>query len=91
MNVTLPRQLEERLTPREAGLHLAIGLFVDEEATLGQAAEVAGMTQADFLRELGRRRIPIGHYGHPTSNPESLQHGVCIFRHTDSGCAYHLL
>jgi len=62
MNVTLPRQLEERLTPREASLHFAIGLFVDEEATLGQAAEVAGMTQAQFLQELGRRRIPI-HYG----------------------------
>ena len=62
MNLTLPGQLEARLTPQNAVLHLAIGLFVDEEATLGQAAEIAGMTQADFLRELGRRRIPI-HYG----------------------------
>ena len=47
-------------------LHLAIGLFVTEEATLGQAAQVAGRSQADFLRELGQRRIPI-HYG-----PEEL-------------------
>jgi predicted HTH domain antitoxin len=62
MNLVLPRQIEERLTPREATLHLAIGLFVDEEATLGQAAEIANMTQADFLRQLGRHRIPI-HYG----------------------------
>ena len=62
MNLTLPRQIEARLTPREAELHLAIGLFVDEVATLGQAAEIASMTQADFLRELGRHRIPI-HYG----------------------------
>jgi predicted HTH domain antitoxin len=45
-----------------AALHLAIGSFVTEESTLGQAAEVAGLTQADFLRELGRRHIPI-HYG----------------------------
>lgn len=43
-------------------LSLAIGLFVSEDATLGQAAEVAGLAQADFLHELGKRRIPI-HYG----------------------------
>jgi predicted HTH domain antitoxin len=43
-------------------LPLAIGLFVSEEATLGQAASVAGLSQADFLRELGKRRTPI-HYG----------------------------
>lgn len=29
---------------------------------LGQAAEIAGVPQASFPRELGRRRIPI-HYG----------------------------
>jgi len=27
--------------------------------TLGQAGEVAGLSQADFLREPGRHRIPI--------------------------------
>lgn len=62
MNLTLPAHVEARLTPRDAALHLAIGLFVDDEATLGQAAEIAGMSQAEFLRELGQRRIPI-HYG----------------------------
>jgi predicted HTH domain antitoxin len=62
VNLTLPRDLETRLTPQDAVLHLALGLFVDEEATLGQAAEIAGMAQADFLRELGRCCIPI-HYG----------------------------
>jgi len=62
MILTLPQGLEARLSPQSTALHLAIGLFVAEEATLGQAAEVAGMAQTDFLRELGRRRIPI-HYG----------------------------
>jgi predicted HTH domain antitoxin len=62
MQLTLPEAVETRLSPREVALHLAIGLFVTEEATLGQAAEVAGMTQAAFLKEVGRRRIPI-HYG----------------------------
>jgi predicted HTH domain antitoxin len=59
VNLTLPERFEARLSPQSTALHLAIGLFVAEEATLGQAAEVAGLTQSDFLRELGRRRIPI--------------------------------
>jgi predicted HTH domain antitoxin len=66
MELTLPHPLAIRMSPKDAALHLAIGLFVTEEATLGQAAETAGLSQADFLRELGRRRIPI-HYG-----PEEL-------------------
>ena len=62
MELTLPVPLDERPSPQSTALHLAIGLFVTEEATLGQAAQVAKLSQADFLRELGRRRIPI-HYG----------------------------
>lgn len=62
MTLTLPQNLEARLTPQSAALHLAIGLFVADESTLGQAAQVAGISQADFLRELGQRHIPI-HYG----------------------------
>ena len=62
MTLILPENLEARLSRKGAALHLAIGLFVTEEVTLGQAAEVAGLSQADFMRELGRRRIPI-HYG----------------------------
>jgi hypothetical protein len=33
-----------------------------DNATLGQAAAVAGLSQTGFLRELGKRRIPV-HYG----------------------------
>jgi predicted HTH domain antitoxin len=62
MYVTLPVELESRFSPQTTSLMLAIGMFVTEEATLGQAAQVAGMLQADFLLELGQRRIPI-HYG----------------------------
>jgi len=62
MLLTLPEDLEARLSPQSTALHLAIGLFVSDESTLGQAAQVAGLSQADFLRELGQRRIPI-HYG----------------------------
>lgn len=62
MNLTLPKPLDERLSPRDVALHLAIGLFVSEEATIGQAAATAGLSQRDFLRGLGIRRIPL-HYG----------------------------
>jgi predicted HTH domain antitoxin len=62
MNINLPEPLEARLTPRAAALHLAIGLFSAGEVTLGQAAEAAGISQGEFMRELGRRKIPI-HYG----------------------------
>lgn len=66
MTLTLPPSVEQSLSPESAALHLAIGLFVSEEATLGQAAQIAALPQATFLRELGRRRISI-HYG-----PEEL-------------------
>jgi len=62
MQLALPAEVESRLTPESAALHLAIGLFVADEVTLGQAAAIAGLPQAGFLKELGRRRIPI-HYG----------------------------
>ncbi len=62
MQLALPERLERSLSPHSAALPFAIGLFVTDEATLGQAAEVAGLSQTEFLRELGRRRIPI-HYG----------------------------
>ena len=62
MTLSLPQSLENRLDSDALALHLAIGLFVSEEATLGQAAETADLSQAAFLHELGKRRIPI-HYG----------------------------
>jgi predicted HTH domain antitoxin len=62
VELKLPAAIANRITPTEAALHLAVGLFMSETATLGQAAEVAGLTQPEFLAELANRRIPI-HYG----------------------------
>jgi predicted HTH domain antitoxin len=62
MQLTLPESVEATLSPESAALHLAIGLFVTEEVTLGQAAEIAGISQTAFLKELGARHISI-HYG----------------------------
>jgi predicted HTH domain antitoxin len=66
VTLILPPSVEKSLSPERAALPLAIGLFVSEEATLGQAAQIAGLPQTAFLLELGKRRIPI-HYG-----PEEL-------------------
>jgi len=62
MTITLPPELEKQITPQEAALHLAIGLFADDKVTLGQAASIAGISQPALLQELGKRRIPV-YYG----------------------------
>ena len=49
------------LTEDQARLDLAFGLFIDQRVTMGRAAEIAGLTQPDFLKELGHRNIPV-HY-----------------------------
>jgi predicted HTH domain antitoxin len=59
--VLLPEEIESRFTPEDIRLHLALGMYLDRRVTLGQAATIAGVSQADFMHELGRRRIPV-HY-----------------------------
>jgi predicted HTH domain antitoxin len=66
VTLNLPQEIENNLSPKDAAMHLAIGLYVGKETTLGQASAVAGLPQGEFLRELGRRRIPMN-YG-----PEDL-------------------
>jgi predicted HTH domain antitoxin len=61
MTINLPPELEDRISPHEAALHLAIGLFADDKINLGQAASIAGLSKSGFLQELGNRRISV-HY-----------------------------
>lgn len=61
MPIVLPEEVERQFTPDDIRLHLALGLFLDRRVTLGQGAVVAGLSQSEFLHELGNRRIPI-HY-----------------------------
>ena len=49
------------ISPEQAKLDLAIGLFLDKKVTLGQGARLASLNQSQFLKELGKRKIPI-HY-----------------------------
>ena len=61
MEVTLPSDWETKVRPEDVCLDLAVGMYAARRVTLGQAAEVAGLTQLDFQRELGRRKVPL-HY-----------------------------
>jgi len=49
------------ITPERAKLDFAIGLYVDDKITLGQGARIASLSQVQFLKELGKRKIDI-HY-----------------------------
>jgi predicted HTH domain antitoxin len=66
MTVTIPSERlgSVALTEREALVDIAIGLYKREEASLGRAAEVAGISSVRLLDELGRRHIPVN-YGVP--------------------------
>jgi len=61
MNLVLPERLEARLSPREARLDLAVGMYSSGRVTMGMAAEVADLPVPEFQRELGRRAIPINY------------------------------
>ncbi len=61
MTVMLPDSIERQFTPEDIRLHLALGMFLDHRVTLGQGAVIAGLSQSEFLHELGSRRIPV-HY-----------------------------
>ena len=63
MNVAISDELLTGLDLKghEVRLELAIGLYTDRRVTLGRAAAIAGMAQAEFLQALGKRRIPV-HY-----------------------------
>jgi predicted HTH domain antitoxin len=63
MTVTVPDELVHRgeLSADDVRLDLALGLYVSHHATLGMAAELAGVSQSDFLDQLGKCRIPV-HY-----------------------------
>lgn len=61
MKIELPPEVEARLRAEDAILDLALGMYASNRVTLGRAAEIAGLTQLAFQRELGQRHIPL-HY-----------------------------
>jgi predicted HTH domain antitoxin len=61
VTIELPDIDSLRLTPVEARLELAVGLYAGRRITLGHGAKVAGVSHTQFMREVGRRGISI-HY-----------------------------
>jgi predicted HTH domain antitoxin len=61
MSIVLPEEVERQFTAEDIRLHLALGMFFDRRVTLAQGAAIAGLSQSEFLHELGKRRIPM-HY-----------------------------
>ena len=59
MQVALPEPLESNLTPDEARLGLALGLYVTGKLGFGRAAEVAGLPRPAFQRLMAQQRVPM--------------------------------
>ena len=57
----LPEKLESELSPQQACLDLAVGLYSSGRVSMGSAAEVARVSISEFQRELGRRRVPVNY------------------------------
>ncbi len=63
MSLQITDELIEQahMTEQEFKIELAVWLFSQEKFTLGQASAYAGISQFEFQRELGSRKIPV-HY-----------------------------
>jgi len=63
MEVAVPEELLRgvQLSPSEALIDFAVGIYSEGKVTLGRAARIAKMSVSDFQRLLGERRIPM-HY-----------------------------
>lgn len=63
MSIVIPDEILQstRLTAAEVTQELALALFQREKLTIGQASQLAAMSQWQFQQLLGSRGIPI-HY-----------------------------
>ncbi len=63
MTLTIPDDALDgvQLTPDQARIEVAVGLYADGRVTLARGARLAGIPHLQFQRELGRRHIPV-HY-----------------------------
>jgi predicted HTH domain antitoxin len=61
MSIDVPDHLLGELRPNDLLLDLAVGMYAARHVTLGRAAVIAGLSQLEMQRELGRREIP-AHY-----------------------------
>ncbi len=60
------------LTPNQARLELAVGMYAGRKVTLGRAAAIGGVAYTEFMREIGRRGICINY------TLEDAQHDMAV-------------
>jgi predicted HTH domain antitoxin len=56
LELKLPKTLIDDITESELKLYIAIMLYRERKISVGQAAKLSGLTQLDFLYELGKHR-----------------------------------
>ncbi len=63
MNLVIPDEILQatRMSATELSQEIAVMLFEKDKLTLGQASQVAGMSQWQFQQLLASRQIPV-HY-----------------------------
>jgi predicted HTH domain antitoxin len=49
------------VTPERLLIDLAVGLYAGRRISMGRAARIAGLSQPEFLHELGRSGIPVNY------------------------------
>ena len=59
MNLALDNKVLDHLnlSTDQLRVDMALGLYVDRRVTLGQAADIAGMSQCELRRLLGQRGV----------------------------------
>jgi predicted HTH domain antitoxin len=70
MTIELPDVTNLKVSTKEAQLDFAVGLYTGKHASLGRAAQVAGMPKILFMQELGKRGVAM-HY-----TMEALEHDI---------------
>lgn len=74
MTIELPDATNVKVSAKEAQLDFAVGLYTGKHASLGRAAQVAGMPKVIFMKELARRGVAM-HY-----TMEALEHDIQMAR-----------
>jgi predicted HTH domain antitoxin len=59
MKIELPDQFAAQIGPKDLLIDLATGMYAARHLSLGQAAELANLSQGELQQELGRRQIPV--------------------------------
>ena len=66
-----------RLTPEQARLEFAVGLYAGRRVTLGRAARIADVSYTEFMHEIGRRGLCINYTVEDASHDTAMVDKLC--------------